>query len=40
MDQFMRAALDEAKRGGAQGGIPIGAVLVNGGAIVARGHNR
>ncbi|MCI0870050.1 MAG: nucleoside deaminase [Chloroflexi bacterium] len=40
MDQFMRAALDEAKRGGAQGGIPIGAVLVNEGRIVARGHNR
>ncbi|MCH8870594.1 MAG: nucleoside deaminase, partial [Chloroflexi bacterium] len=40
MDQFMRAALDEAKRGGAQGGIPIGAVLVNDGRIVARGHNR
>ena len=40
MDEFMRAALDEARRGAAEGGIPIGAVLVNGGTIVARGHNR
>ena len=40
MDEFMRAALDEAKRGAAEGGIPIGAVLVDGGRIVARGRNR
>lgn len=40
MDEFMSAALDEAKRGAAEGGIPIGAVLVDGGRVVARGHNR
>ena len=40
MDQFMRAALDEAKRGLAEGGIPIGSVLALDGAIVGRGHNR
>ena len=40
MDEFMRAALDEAIRGGAEGGIPIGSVLVDKGLIVGRGHNR
>jgi creatinine deaminase len=40
MDEFMRAAIDEAKRGLAEGGIPIGAVLVVDGKIVGRGHNR
>src|SRR5512144_275151 len=40
MDDFMRAAIEEAKRGLAEGGIPIGAVLVIDGAIVGRGHNR
>lgn len=40
MDDFMRAALDEAKKGLAEGGIPIGSVLVIDGDIVARGHNR
>src|SRR5512143_2025906 len=40
MDEFMRAAIEEAKRGLAEGGIPIGAVLVIDGAIVGRGHNR
>src|SRR5216110_2352642 len=39
-DAFMRAAIEEAERGRAEGGIPIGAVLVHGGAIVGRGHNR
>ena len=39
-DEFMQAALDEARRGLAEGGIPIGAVLVIDGKIVARGHNR
>jgi creatinine deaminase len=37
---FLQEALREAERGGAEGGIPIGAVLVRGGAIIARGHNR
>lgn len=40
MDKFLRAALDEAERGLAEGGIPIGAVLVHGGEIIGRGHNR
>ena len=40
MDAFMAAALDEARRGLAEGGIPIGAVLVHEGRIIGRGHNR
>jgi len=37
---FMSAALDEARAGLAEGGIPIGSVLVIDGRIVGRGHNR
>ena len=37
---FMAAALDEARQGLAEGGIPIGSVLVRDGEIVGRGHNR
>ena len=40
MDEFMRAAIDEAKKGLAAGGIPIGSVLVIDGKIVGRGHNQ
>ena len=40
MDEFLEAAIDEAKLGMAEGGIPIGAVLVIDGTIVGRGHNR
>lgn len=40
MDQFLQAAIDEAKQGLAEGGIPIGSVLVIDGEIVGRGHNR
>lgn len=40
MDQFMRAAIDEARQGLAEGGIPIGSVLVLDGKIVGRGHNQ
>ena len=40
MDQFLAAAIGEAERGLAEGGIPIGAVLVHDGKIVGRGHNR
>ena len=41
MDQFMSAALEEARRGAAEGGIPIGAALVDGqGRLVATGRNR
>jgi creatinine deaminase len=39
-DPFMQAAIDEARQGHAEGGIPIGSVLVIDGEIVARGHNR
>ncbi len=40
MDEFLRAAIDEAKRGLGEGGIPIGSVLVHDGKIIGRGHNR
>ena len=40
MDQFLKAALDEARLGKSQGGIPIGSVLVHRGEIIGRGHNR
>lgn len=40
MDEFLAAALDEARQGGSEGGIPIGAVLVHEGRIIGRGHNR
>lgn len=40
MDRFMQAALDEARTGLAEGGIPIGSVLVYKGEIIGRGHNR
>jgi cytosine deaminase len=40
MDKFMMAAIDEAKRGLSEGGIPIGSVLVKSGQIIGRGHNK
>ncbi|MDZ4731000.1 MAG: nucleoside deaminase [Xanthomonadales bacterium] len=40
MQQFMQAAIDEARQGLAEGGIPIGSVLVHAGKIIGRGHNR
>ncbi len=40
MDIFMRQAIDEAKSGLKEGGIPIGSVLVKGGKVIGRGHNR
>jgi creatinine deaminase len=40
MDEFLEAAIEQAKKGLAEGGIPIGSVLVIGGQIVGRGHNR
>jgi len=40
MDEFMQAAIEEARKGLAEGGIPIGSVLVIDGRIVGRGHNR
>ena len=39
-DPFLRAAIDEARAGLDEGGIPIGSVLVADGEIVGRGHNR
>ena len=40
IDKFMQAAIDEAKKGLAQGGIPIGSVLVKDGKIIGGGHNK
>lgn len=40
MDIFMQAAIEEAEAGLAEGGIPIGSVLVHRGRILGRGHNR
>lgn len=40
IDEFMRAAIAEAEQGLAEAGIPIGSVLVHGGRIIGRGHNR
>jgi creatinine deaminase len=39
-DLFMQAAIEEARQGRAEGGIPIGSVLVLDGKIIGRGHNR
>jgi creatinine deaminase len=39
-DEFMQAAIDEARCGEREGGIPIGSVLVHRGRIIGRGHNR
>ena len=40
MDPFLAAAIEEAKKGLAAGGIPIGSVLVLDGKIIGRGHNQ
>ncbi|MBI5730728.1 MAG: nucleoside deaminase [Ignavibacteriales bacterium] len=40
MDHFLQSAIDEAKKGLSEGGIPIGSVLVIDNKIVGRGHNR
>ncbi|HYM25319.1 MAG TPA: nucleoside deaminase [Vicinamibacterales bacterium] len=40
MDRFLAAAIEEAERGLREGGIPIGAALVNGDRILGSGHNR
>ena len=40
IDKFMQAAIDEAKSGLNQGGIPIGSVLVKDNVIIGRGHNK
>lgn len=40
MDTYMQAAIEEARQGLAEGGIPIGSVIVHRGTIIGRGHNR
>lgn len=40
VDPFMQAAIEEAEKGVAEGGIPIGSVLVHDGKIIGRGHNK
>jgi len=40
MDEFLRAAIEEAEQGLKEGGIPIGAALVHRGRVLGRGHNR
>ena len=40
MDKFMEAAIEEARKGLSEGGIPIGSVLVREDKIIGRGHNR
>ncbi len=40
MDEFMSVAIDEAKTGLSEGGIPIGSVLVYCGKVIGRGHNK
>jgi len=39
-DPFFQAAIEEAKQGLEEGGIPIGSVIVHGDKIIGRGHNR
>lgn len=39
-DTFLQAAIEEARQGLAEGGIPIGSVIVHGDKIIGRGHNR
>lgn len=39
-DHFLQAAIEEARQGLAEGGIPIGSVIVHGDKIIGRGHNR
>ncbi len=39
-DPFLQAAIEEARQGLSEGGIPIGSVLVRDGKIIGRGHNR
>src|SRR5438445_11737301 len=40
MNEFLRAAIEEAEQGLKEGGIPIGAALVHRGRVLGRGHNR
>jgi creatinine deaminase len=40
MDEFMQAAIAEARKGLSEGGIPIGSVLIRNGKIIGHGHNK
>ena len=40
MDEFLKAAIEEARTGLNEGGIPIGSVLIKDGKIIGRGHNK
>lgn len=40
MDEFMQNAIEEARKGSQEGGIPIGSVLIRDGQIIGRGHNK
>ncbi len=40
IDEFMQAAIDEARKGKEEGGIPIGSVIVKNGSIIGRGRNK
>jgi creatinine deaminase len=40
MDPFFKEAVDQAKKGLSEGGIPIGSVIVSNGKILGKGHNR
>ncbi|MBK8392541.1 MAG: nucleoside deaminase [Saprospiraceae bacterium] len=40
MDKFLKEAINEAKIGLAEGGIPIGSVLVHNGQVIGKGHNK
>ena len=40
MDNFMKLAIEEAKKGRSEGGIPIGSVIVHDGKVLGQGHNK
>ncbi|MGE3802140.1 MAG: nucleoside deaminase [Candidatus Kapaibacterium sp.] len=40
MDNFMKLAIEEAKKGRSEGGIPIGSVIVHEGKVLGQGHNK
>ncbi|MEP1097443.1 MAG: nucleoside deaminase [Cyclobacteriaceae bacterium] len=40
MDQYLQEAINEAKKGLEEGGIPIGSVIVHEGKVIGRGHNK
>ena len=40
MDEFMKLAMDQARKSLSEGGIPIGSVLVRDGKVIAAGHNK